>query len=89
MNLLYEIMKSQQEVFGLTEKEKRERIRQILEGGGQVPPEGAPSDPPAGEQPEAEPAVPGEGEAPEQPEPAAESSEEADSAGEGSPAEDS
>ena len=35
LNLLYEIQKSQQDVFNRTVEERRERIRQLLEGGGQ------------------------------------------------------
>lgn len=38
INLLYEIQKAQQGVFELTQKERQERIRRILEGGGDVDP---------------------------------------------------
>lgn len=37
VNLLYEIEKSQKGVYDLTEKEKQERIKKILEEGGKIP----------------------------------------------------
>lgn len=37
VNLLYEIEKSQKGVYDLTEKEKQERIKKILEEGGTIP----------------------------------------------------
>lgn len=43
INLLYEIQKAQQGVFELTQKERQERIRRILEGGGDVEPEPDPA----------------------------------------------
>jgi len=37
VNLLYEIVKSQQDLRKMTAEEARERVRQILEGGGETP----------------------------------------------------
>jgi hypothetical protein len=59
INLLYELEKAQKDVLERTMKEKEERNRRILEGGGTLPPEDAPE-----KTPDAKPA-------PDQPAPAA------------------
>lgn len=46
VNLLYEVQKSQEQVHDLTDKKKQQRIQEILERGGDLPPEEKPADDP-------------------------------------------